>query len=94
MLCLRAQVEALVKRNHERAAEARSAFLPLLHRDMLDAAPHGPSNGLSAPAIKVRALNCNGPCPMHPCTFLACSMLLCCTKPAHPSASLAPRISQ
>ena len=55
MLCLRAQVEALVKRNHERAAEARSAFLPLLHRDMLDIAPHGPSNGVSAPAIKVRA---------------------------------------
>ena len=55
MLSSLAQVEALVKRNHERAAEARSAFLPLLHPEMLDAAPHSPSNGLSSPAIKVRA---------------------------------------
>lgn len=54
----RTQVEALVKRNHERAAEARRAFLPLLHPAMLEDAPvqpNAPTNGLSLPTIKVCA---------------------------------------
>jgi hypothetical protein len=50
------QVEAIVKRNHERAADALRALLPALHRDMLRPPEAGPSNGASLPEIQVHTL--------------------------------------
>ena len=65
-------MEAIVKRNHERAADALRALLPALHSDMLKPPEAGgPSNGASVPEIQVHA------CPV--CMRAAChlTMLAC-----------------
>ena len=53
------QVEAIVKRNHERAADALRALLPALHPDMLKPPEAvGLTNGSSLPEIQVRVYAC------------------------------------
>ena len=51
---LRFQVEAMMKANHDRAADALRTLLPALHRDMLKPAPDSAStNGSGMPEIQV-----------------------------------------
>ena len=53
------QVEAMMKANHERAADAHRALLPALHRDMLKpAAGSAATNGSGLPEIQVSVANC------------------------------------
>lgn len=51
---MRSQVEVMMKANHERAADALRALLPVLHADMLRPAPGSAgTNGSGVPEIQV-----------------------------------------